>query len=90
MRETSGFRVSGSASVQQWSGSRGRLHRTGGSNASNPRIGSRMQQACEFLAGESDEVVRNGEVGCAMEAWRLPSEAVATPRAARLSGMTSM
>jgi|SwirhirootsSR2_FD_contig_111_754723_length_1609_multi_3_in_0_out_0_1 hypothetical protein len=82
--------VSSSASRQQWRGSRGWLHAPGGRNASNPRIGSGMQQARELLAGETGEVVQNGEVGCARRAWRPFSEAVATPRAARLSGMTSM
>jgi len=32
-------------------------------NVANPRVGSRMQQACEPFAAETGEVVRNHEVG---------------------------
>jgi len=49
-----------------------------------------MQQACESVAEQPGEVVRNDEVGREEEVQHLPSEAVATPWKAHTQRMMSM
>ena len=76
------FHVSGSARRQRWRRSWGRLHVNGRRNASNPTIGSGMQQARDSSDGGNRRGREKRRGRSAIRAWQLGSEAVATPRVA--------
>ena len=57
----------------------------------NPRVGSRMQQACKLTAAEAVEVVRNHEDGTRLREWHLEAEGASRKRGVRewMQGVTA-